>query len=367
MDQLPFPMADDPLALPPRFRELQANAPLSRVRTESGDEAWLACGYDIVKELAQSADLVSDSESHRAMRRVFSRAFSARRMAALEAKIGESIDEILGRVPKSSFDLHAELSAPLPVLAICDLFGAPRADYPLFRAWTEVMAGFGEVATSPMPPSTWREFRQYCAGLLEVKRRNPGEDLFTDLATTDGMSVDAAAGFALGLLFAGHDTTVSRIDIGTLYFLRNPIQRDKLVADVSLVRGAVEEIVRLSTGAAYTKLDIARTAARDIAVGSMVIRSGDAVLLAFGAANRDPAVFEAPDEFDITRSPNPHIGFGHGPRFCIGNNLARIELRAVFGRLFQRLPTLRLAVPENRLRFNVGKVTGGVESLPVTW
>lgn len=393
MDQLPFPVRNDPLELAPRYRELQRTRPLSRVRTRAGDVAWLACGYDVVKRLAEvpalgrshpaperaakmsasaiqggpTGDHDTEQESHRRMRRLLTPAFSAKRMNALRGRIGERVEAILDGLRTPPVDLHAVLSMPLPVMVICELLGAPYQDYPLFRDWSDRMAAFTDAASSH---AAQREFREYTADLLEAKRRDPGEDVFSDLANAaDGraLPVDESANLAAGLLFAGHETTMTRIDLGTLLFLRNPRQREALRADPALVRGAVDEILRMSTGGGRGNGGVVRYAASDIGVDSTTIGTGDAVLLAYGAANRDPAAFDRPDEFDITRAPNPHLGFGHGPHFCIGNSLARIELHEVFGRLFQRFPTLRLAVPDDELPVNTDKLTGGLAALPVTW
>lgn len=388
MEQLPFPVDDDPLAVAPRYRELQATEPLTRVLTRAGDPAWLASGYDVVKELALNpalgrahpeperaarnheaallggpdGDFSTERQEHQRMRRLLTPAFSAKRMRALDESIGRRVDDILANLDEPPVDLHAVLSAPLPVMVICELLGAPYSDVELFRSWSDRMAALADGATSY---AAAEEFTAYTAELLERKRREPGEDVYSDLANAEGMSADRAADLAQGLLFAGHETTMTRIDLGTVLFVRNPEQREKLLADPSLLNSAVEEIVRMTVGAGGSDGSLLRYAAEDIRVGSTLIGRGDAVLLGFGAANRDPAVFDRPDEFDITRAPNPHLGFGHGPHFCIGNALARIELRVVFGRLFQRLPTLRLAT--DRLSPRQDTLTGGVTELPVSW
>jgi len=166
------------------------------------------------------------------------------------------------------------------------------------------------------------------------------------------------------LLFAGHETTVVRIDMGTLLLLTNPDQRQALIRDPELLTSAVEEILRLSdTGAG----GLPRYAHEPIEIGGVTIQPGEAVLLSAGAANHDELVFAEPDRFVVDRHPNPHFTFGYGPRFCIGAPLARIELQAVFARLIPRFPTLRLAVPLEHLRIRRDLLTGGLFELPVTW
>jgi len=142
------------------------------------------------------------------------------------------------------------------------------------------------------------------------------------------------------------------------------VQRDALRHDPALVAGAVEEILRV---AAPGGGGLPRYAQDDIDIAGVTIRSGDAVLLSSVVANRDPAAFPDPDRFDIIRTPNPHLSFGHGPRFCIGASLARVELHAVFTALLHRFPTLELAVPLDQLQLRGDLLTGGLTALPVRW
>lgn len=393
MDNLPFRTDGGALDIAPRFLELQRTEPVARVRTLTGDPAWLATGYHEVKQLLKEPtlgrshpdpdnasrisnaaimsrpsqeDVDTEVQQHRRMRQVLAPGFSAKRMLSLRERVGNRIDEILDRMTTPPVDLHEVLSMPLPVMVICELLGAPFEDHPKFRAWSTAMVDVSDGAAAQRADA---EFAEYITGLLAVKRADPGEDVLTDLARVageDAMPAERAAQLARGLLFAGHETTMTRIDLGTLLLIKNPEQRDRLLADPSLVDSAVEEILRLSFGSPVTG-GVARYAGTDIAVGDVLINTGDAVLLANGVANLDPRVFDDPDTFDITRDPNPHLSFGHGGHFCVGATLARVELREVFSRLFQRFPTLRLAVDESELPVNRDKLTGGVAALPVTW
>lgn len=392
MDQLPFERDGDVLGVPERFRELQREAPVSRVRTLTGDPAWLVSGYGALRELygnralgrshrtpedapTTSASAVqggpqggfdTEQQRHRRMRKLLTPAFSPRRMERLRARIGSRVDEVLDGMRTPPVDLHEELSAPLPVMVICELLGAPFTDHDRLRAWSQAMADLTDGEASAAARA---EFEAYTAELMQRKRREPADDVISDLVhagESTALPADEVARLATGLLFAGHETTMTRIDLGTLLLLRNPEQRAKLLADPALLEGAVEEILRMTVTPTPTG-GVARWAAHDITVGELTIKAGEAVLLANGAANRDTGVFDDPDAFDITRSSNPHLSFGHGAHFCIGANLARIELQAVFGRLFQRFPGLRLAVSEDELLVNRDKLTGGLAALPVTW
>lgn len=392
MDRLPFPSAAGVLDIAPRFRELQRTAPVARVRTLTGDPAWLATGYDELKQLLKEptlgrshpdpenaariseaailsgpdGDFDTEAERHRRMRQVLAPGFSAKRMLSLAERVGNRIDAVLDSMTTPPVDLHDVLSMPLPVMVICELLGAPFADHDKFRAWSTAMVDVSDGAAA------WRadaEFAEYITELLAVKRADPGEDVLSDLARVAGeagMPAERAAQLARGLLFAGHETTMTRIDLGTLLLIKNPEQRDRLIADSSIVDSAVEEILRMSFGSPPTG-GVGRYAGTEISVGDVVIEAGEAVLLANGVANRDPRVFDDPEAFDIGRDPNPHLSFGHGGHFCVGATLARVELREVFSRLFQRFPTLRLAIDEADLLVNRDKITGGVAALPVTW
>jgi pentalenolactone synthase len=202
----------------------------------------------------------------------------------------------------------------------------------------------------------------YVAELVGRKRRAPGEDVLSDLLTAEdgGLGEDSIAFIGAALSFAGHETTVVRIDIGALLLMAHPDQRDLLRRDPDVVPRAVEEILR---GAAPAGVGIPRYAKADIDIGGITIRSGDAVLLTGASANRDPEAFEDPHRFDIGRDPNPHLSFGHGPHYCIGAGLARVELREVFAALPARFPSMQPAVPLVSLRIR-DALTGASRHCP---
>ena len=385
---IPFDRADA-LDVPPAYRELRDREGVAKVRTRVGDEAWLVSGYEDVRTMfadprlgrshpepesaprisgsallgGPSGDAATEKADHDRMRKLFTPSFSARRMKALADHVGSLVDERLdhlaGLTPPA--DLHAELSFPLPVLVICQLLGVPFEDREYFSG---VSARMGDVVDQARGSAARDELGAYMAGLIDRKRREPGEDVLTDLAgmlDDDGMIAQLAG----GLLFAGHETTVNRIDYGVLLLEANPTQRDLLKADPGLAPAAVEEILRMASPSLH---GLPRYAHEDIEVGGATIRKGEAVLIMTGAANRDEHVFAHPDTFDLRRpAGDPHLAFGHGPRFCIGASLARVELEAVFGRLYQRLPGLRPAVPLSELPHNEGRLTEGFSALPVVW
>ncbi|SDI85211.1 cytochrome P450 [Nonomuraea jiangxiensis] len=385
---IPFERGDL-LEVPAAYRELRVKEGIARVRTPAGDEVWLVSGYEDARKLfndprlgrshpepdkaarlSRSAliggpqgDAATEKAEHDRMRKLFMPSFSARRMKALSAHVGSLVEERLDHLAQLTppADLHAELSFPLPVLVICRLLGVPFEDRQYFSG---VSARMGDMLDLEKGEAAREEMGAYMAGLIERKRREPAEDVLSDLANEldDDGTIARLAGT---LLFAGHETTVNRIDFGVLLLLANPGQLDLLKADPALAPAAVEEILRMASPSLH---GLPRYAHEDIEIGDRTIRRGEAVVIIPSAANRDERIYPDPDAFDLRRpQPDPHLSFGYGPRFCVGASLARVELEAVFSRLFQRFPTLRTAVPIEELPRNVGRITEGLAGLPVTW
>lgn len=387
---LPFPQTNI-LEVPPELRRLQEVRPISKVRTPAGDEAWLVTRYEEVKALfidprlgrthpdparaprisaspllgGPVGDYATETEDHARMRRVFAPSFAARRMQALQPQTQQLVDSLLDHLATlhSPVDLHEELSFPLPVMVICALLDVPFADRERFRTWSDTAAQTRDAAAA----AALRALSGYMYQLLQRKRHARGEDVISDLIAANErgeITEEECIRYAVTLLFAGHETTVTRIDYGTLLLLANPDARQRLVQEPDRVALVVEEILRLGGGPGG---GLPRYARADIAIGGVTIRAGEAVLLSVGAANRDGRVFMNPDRFAAERAPNPHLAFGYGRRYCIGASLARVELAAVFGRLFTRFPTLRLAIPWESLRVRTDLLTGGLEAVPVAW
>ncbi|ADG89446.1 cytochrome P450 [Thermobispora bispora] len=388
LPRLPFERSD-PLEVSPAYAELRATAPIAKVLTAAGDEAWLVTGYEEIRQifadprfgrshpvpedaprLSNSAliggpvgDYATEEEMHTKLRRLLAPAFSARRMAALSVRIQGLVDDLLGRMAEQGppCDLHACLSVPLPVQVICELLGVPYEDRDRFRGIAVEMTDLSDPERSA---AAMREMNEYTYEIVKAKRENPAEDVYSELAAAD-LPEEEIAMIAGGLLFAGHETTVNQIDYGVLLLLRNPGELDALRRDPSLAPGAVEEIMRMAVPSQHGLL---RYAHADVEVGGVRIKRGDLVVLATFAANRDPRVYPDPERFDIRReTTHPHVGFGYGAHYCLGASLARVELQAVFGTLFRRFPELRLAVPYESLSRRAGALTEGFSELPVTW
>jgi pentalenolactone synthase len=389
LPQLPFARTSL-LEAPPQLLKLQAEGPIARIRTQVGDEAWLVTRYDEVRELfadprlgrshpnpEQAARLTNsaimsgavddkdEDTNHAMMRALLMPAFSPRRMRVMRPHVQQIVDNIIDGMLADGgpVDLHERLSMPLPVLVICALLGVPYEDRDDFRAWSD---GVGDMVDGARSAAAWGNLTAYMKGLINQKRTEPGDDLISDLLADYGDKIgdDELAALSAGLLFAGHETTMVRIDIGTVLFLTNPDQREAYVQDEKLAASAIEEVLRCGMNGGGGLLRYAR---EDMEIAGTKIQGGDAVLLGAGAANHDERAFPDAAQFDISRTTNQHLTFGHGARYCIGANLARLELQIVFDALLRRIPTLRLAVLVEELELRVNQLGGGLVAVPVTW
>jgi cytochrome P450 len=385
--QLPFDQ-DHPLDVAPSLRQLQQDGVVHRVRTMVGDQAWLVIGYKEVRGLltderlgrshpdpAQAAragesalfggpmgNYDTEHADNARLRSLLQPYFSPGRMRAFRPRVEELTASLLDDLAEhgSPADLHQALALPLPIQVICELLGVPYADRDQFRAWSEAV---GDLRDRTRSEQGLGELYGYGQQLVARKRKQPGDDFISRLCADD-LGDDEIAMLSMGLLFAGHQTTVVAIGMGVLCLLVNPGQQQALIDDPGRITTAVEEILRApgrSSGG------IPRYARTDLQIGEVTVRAGDLVLLDIRAANHDPTVFPSPDRFDVTRQGPAHVSFGHGAHYCLGAPLARIELQAVFCQLLARFPTMRLAVPVEQLRVRSDAVTGGLTSLPVEW
>lgn len=374
---------------------------LRRVTTPAGDPAWFVTTYADVKQLLNDPRLgrshpdpehapryansaifggpmggspETEHTEHAQMRALLTRSFSARRMELLRPRVQDLLDGLLGDLLRKHppADFHAAVSFPLPVLVICELLGVPFEDHAQFRHWSDDAADMTDADRSR---AALGQLFGYMLQLLNRKREAPGEDLISDLLAAQRMAPaltdQGIAQLSAGLLFAGHETTVSAIDRGIVLLATNASQREALQRKADLVATAVEEILRYPDPAqppvAEAPGGLPRYAHTDIELDGITIKAGELVLLALHEANMDDAVFSEPEHFDVQREDNPHLTFGHGPRYCIGAPLARIELQTVMATVIARVPTLRLAVPLEALRPKSHLLTGGLAELPVTW
>jgi cytochrome P450 len=316
-----------------------------------------------------AADLLTlDPPDHTRLRRLVSSAFTPRAIAGLEPWIREVTVRLLTAADGAAgFDLIDALAFPLPIAVICHLLGVPAEDQAQFRAWGHEVAATLEPRTAAAARADSHAAELALTGYLQdlVRRRraNPDDSILSALIAAeeegDRLSSGELVSTALLLLIAGFETTVNLIGNGTVALLGDPDSWNRLRQDPALVPAAIEEMLRYDSPVQLTS----RTATEDVEVGGSVIPAGRAVVVLIGGANRDPAVFEQPDEFRIDRpDPGRHLSFSLGIHHCLGASLARLEGRIAIQELTRRYPALELAAPPSRRPLLVLR---GFESVPV--
>ncbi|OII65110.1 MULTISPECIES: cytochrome P450 [unclassified Streptomyces] len=391
----------------PAYAWLREHAPVHRTRLPSGVDAWLVTRYaDARQALAdqrlsknpahhaepahakgktgipgeRKAELMThllniDPPDHTRLRRLVSKAFTPRRVAAFAPRVQELTDSLIdGFATKGEADLIHDFAFPLPIYAICDLLGVPREDQDDFRDWAGQMIRHGSAPRGGVARAVKR-MRAYLVELIHRKRedrRHEGaEDLISGLirASDHGehLTENEAAAMAFILLFAGFETTVNLIGNGTYALLRDPGQRARLqrslaAGETGLLATGVEELLRYD---GPVELATWRFATEPLTLGGQEIGRGDPVLVVLAAADRDPERFDDPDTLDLARTDNQHLGYGHGIHYCLGAPLARLEGQTALATLLTRLPDLDLAVGPGELRWRGGLIMRGLRTLPV--
>ena len=320
--------------------------------------------------------ITMDDPRHARLRGIVSRSFTPRRLEKVIDSVEVICQELIdGFCEKGSVDLVQEISAPFPLLVICDMMGIPRSEFRTVLEATNVILGAGdpEMLGGRDPFTAILEAGITLTGLMtelaEARRANPTDDLTSALVHADVegefLTKEELGPFFILLAVAGNDTTRTATSLGMHVLGENPDQRKIWQDDIAGVTPtAVEEIVRYASPVTFMR----RTATRSTTVGGHDFNEGDKVVLFYGAANRDPLVFDDPEKFDVRRDPNPHVGFGGpGPHFCLGAHLARRELGVAFRQLLTRLPDIEPTGPPDYLEAMGVPLVGGVKHLPVTF
>ncbi|MFD4535471.1 cytochrome P450 [Kitasatospora sp. NPDC058397] len=285
----------------------------------------------------------TDPPDHARLRKLANRAFTARRVEALRDGVQRIVDRLIDEAVAAgpTMDLIEAVASPLPMSAVCELFGIPDGDRPQVKSWFHRFGRLGEDIDKS--EEAIGQYEEYLSGLIRRRRREPGDDLISALVATqaqdDRLTDSELLSTCFVLITAGDETTTHLIGNGVLALLRHPDQLARLRADPGLIRGAVEELARYDT---VTQV-IVRVVAEDLEIGGQLLREGELAYLFLGATNRDPERFEDPDRLDLTRPGNRHLSFGHGPHFCLGGPLAKLQTEVAIGTLVRRLPELRLA------------------------
>ncbi|MEV5507982.1 cytochrome P450 family protein [Streptomyces orinoci] len=391
----------------PYYARLRAQGPAARVELANGSHAWLVTGYRQAREVladprfsnvpprgagrpkpdsaAQRARgllarhmLNTDAPDHTRLRRLTVAAFTPRRMDALRPRIERLtaglLDRLTGRLAQDgTADLVDAFAFPLPVLVIGEVLGVPEADRDALREWTYRVGSPADALEPGAVDDAWQRLHAYFAGLIGDKRRAPGEDLFSALVQDvpeGGLDDGELLAMAFLLLFAGYETTMNLLASAALLLLTHPGQ-----AELARRGGdghwtaVVEEALRHASPLEGTTWR--RTVEPVDLGGGVEIPAGASVLVVLAAANRDPEWFTEPDAFRPERylggpeKAAPHAAFGHGPHFCLGARLARLEAAVALPMLFDRLPDLALAAPPRQLPYRPGLLVRGPRRLPV--
>ncbi|APU15518.1 cytochrome P450 [Actinoalloteichus fjordicus] len=399
----PLPVAPPPgcpFELPAGLDALHAEAPLSRVSLDDGSEAWLVTGHaearavlgdhrrfssvpatpgfptsGMVGGSTTDTNIVSlgfirmDPPEHTRLRRMLTGEFMVRRVEALRPRIEELAEGLCDAMERAGrpVDLVSAMALPLPSSVIGLLLGIPEEDHPRFR---DITARMNSRECSPAElAGVLNELAAYLDELVTAKEHDPGEDLLSRLVVEQVRSGELSRhellAIAAVLLIGGFETTANMIGLSALTLMRDPETAERLRQDPALIRGAVEELLRLHS---IIRNGPRRAVTEDVEIGGRRLRAGEGVIIAIPAVNRDPREFGNPDVLDIGR-PNAarHVAFGFGVHQCVGQTLARVELQIAVATLLRRFPTMRPAVPLEQLPFRVDMTIYGLHALPVTW
>lgn len=315
-----------------------------------------------------------DPPEHAAFRRVASSWFTPRSIRRREEEVrritNDLLDSMAGDGEEREGDFVRDVTAPLTLNVLADMLGVPREDWHLMFRWTNQIAGAAdeEYQDGDSPYDGVETARlglfEYFTDLAEERRKSPRDDMVSVLSTAelDGAPIPAfeLLSYFLLLVVAGNETTRNAASGGLLALIENPEEFEKLRAEPSLIDGAVEEICRWTAPV----IQFCRTPVEDFELRGQKISANDSLCLLYPSANRDAEVFDNPEVFRIDRSPNPHLGFGIGEHFCLGAHLARLELKVIFEELRQRLESVELAGPVERMR---SSFLGGIKRMPLRY
>lgn len=385
-------LADGLLAHPyDVYRRLRDTAPVHRITGPDGTTAWLVTRYEDVKAAlsdprlsldkrtgtgtykglslppALDANLLNmDPPDHTRIRRLAGRAFTPRRVQQLREPIRRTADQLLDALgAHGTTDLVASYTAPLPITVICDLLGIPEGDRLDFRQWTD-----GLMAPDPARPHAAKEAMAAMLGfltrLVEAKRREPADDLLSDLIAVrdegDRLGEEELMSLAFLILFAGYENTVQLIGNAVLALLRHPDQLAALRKDPERLPAAVEELARYE---GPMLLAMRRFPVEDVTIAGVTVPAGETVWVSLSAADRDPARFPDPDRLDLSRDAAGHLALGHGIHYCLGAPLARAETEIALAALLERFPELALA--EADVTWRPSLRARGLVKLPVRY
>ncbi|WP_327657401.1 cytochrome P450 [Streptomyces sp. NBC_00483] len=396
------PVARDPhnpLDPPAEYDRLREEQPITKVRFPNGTNGWLVTRFEEGSqvfsdprlsarrprhdtpegEAAESPEdeapfdagfVMMDEPEHGAYRRLLTGRFTPKSVQnKLQPYLDKIVDEHLDAIEAGpeTFDFVEAMALPIPCLVICELLGVPYADRDSFHEATVDMMDMAKSREERDKGAHW--LIGYITDLVADKRRTGATDgiLAELIDKAEGedaiLSERQLIGLGVLLLFAGHDTTSAMMGLSALTLLTHDQQRTELVEHPEKIGTAIEELMRYLT---IVQFGLGRVAKEDLELGGAQIKKGDLVVVAMNAANRDPRAFQDPDTLDINRKMARHMGFGYGVHACLGQNVARAELRTVLPKLFARFPNLRLATPLDEVPMDFTGTNYGVRKLMVT-
>ncbi|MEV6742631.1 cytochrome P450 [Streptomyces sp. NPDC051104] len=381
----------------PLYTKLQEKEPVCRVQMPYGEQSWLAMGYREVqtvlsdprfsmavgrgrdeprirpRQLSEERSLMGmDPPELTRLRRLVARAFTPRRAQLLRPRVQKIAEGIVDHMTECGppADLVEDFSLPYSIAVICELLGVPYGDRHDFRTWAEAFV----TASCLSEEETWERIARlaaYMAALIAERREKPADDLLSAMIQArdedhDRLTEDELLHLAVVLLVAGYETLANQIPDSVYVLLTLPEQLAFLRERPERIPCAVDELLRYipsgNAGALFP-----RYATEDVLLGGCTVKAGDPVLISLHAANRDPRVFPDPHTVDLTRTPNPHIGFGYGAHTCLGAHLARVEIEIALGTLLSRFAVLRLEPDADSVEWKEGMVLRGPSRMPIAW
>ncbi|WP_020667425.1 cytochrome P450 [Amycolatopsis nigrescens] len=379
-----------PFDPPAELARLREERPLSRMVYPDGHVGWLATSRSLARAVLadsrfsarldrmhnpfpgygdaefpppQPGDFTNlDAPEHTRYRSLLTGQFTVRRMRQLTERIEQITTEHLDAMERHgpSVDLVQAFTLPIPSLVICELLGVPYSERGRFQEHAIVMTS--SIASMEEMATAYTALYEFLRELVLAKRANPTDDLLSGLLTSD-LTDEELTNIGIVLLGAGVDTTSNMLALGTFALLRDPEQFTVLRNSPDIADQAVEEMLRYLSIVPST----VRGALEDVELGDQLVKAGETVTISIEAANRDPETFTDPDRLDLNRTAGGQVAFGHGIHQCLGQQLARVEMRTAFPALVKRFPNLRLAVPAEQVRLRENVVITGLHSLPVTW
>ncbi|WP_340398436.1 cytochrome P450 [Paenibacillus sp. FSL H8-0079] len=372
----------------PVYEKLRKEEPVFRVMFPHGEFGWIITRYEdavqILKDPRFTKDiakrygpenqsifvnnmLFSDPPDHRRLRGLVQKAFTPKLIADMRSHIQEIADDLLDNLAsQEKMNLIDDFAFPLPIIVISEILGVPLEDQDKFRMWSNSIIDASSSEHAEMFEQHAREFTEYLNAWFAKVRKDPGNDLISQLVTAEDSGQQLSENELLGvvslLIIAGHETTVNLIGNGILALLEHPEQRELLIKQPELIHKAIEEMLRYNGPVEFST---SRWALEDIEFRGQHIAQGELVIVALDSANRDEQQFKDADVFDITREKSSHLAFGTGIHLCLGAPLARLEGEIAVSTLLNRFPNMQLQTDVNELEWRPGMIVRGVKEIPV--